>query len=351
MKIGLLTYHHTTNFGSLLQTYGLYKAVCDLGVDCEIIDYRNAAVEKRETPLRLKNCRTIKEFARYILLEPPKRKKEKFFDEFLKKNFKISTCTYYADNVSFSGDKYDTFLVGSDLVWDFFINGHDYTYMLDFVADEKTKVAYASSVGSVWEEKERVTKQLNRFSRIGTRENLISDTLNDWLDKKTDFVCDPTMLLEPDEWKILAAKRMIKSKYILCYFADKEGKIYKDAVAYGKEHNLPVYVIAYHRIPKGLKSISPVSIDEFLSLIMYAETVFTASYHGMLYSMYFKKDFYYYNRGATSRMQSISKYLDVESREGIQQGVKPIDYDEVHQKMSSFREKSKKLLSEYLSEK
>lgn len=25
MKIGLITFHDTTNFGSLLQTYGLYK--------------------------------------------------------------------------------------------------------------------------------------------------------------------------------------------------------------------------------------------------------------------------------------------------------------------------------------
>ena len=45
MKIGLITYHHTTNFGSLLQTYGLYKKVKDLGFECEIIDYECPCAE------------------------------------------------------------------------------------------------------------------------------------------------------------------------------------------------------------------------------------------------------------------------------------------------------------------
>ena len=38
MKIGILTFHDTTNFGSLLQTYGLYKKISDFGYDCDIIN-------------------------------------------------------------------------------------------------------------------------------------------------------------------------------------------------------------------------------------------------------------------------------------------------------------------------
>ena len=45
-KIGLLTYHHTTNFGSLLQTYALYRTVIGMGYSCEIVDYRNIDAEK-----------------------------------------------------------------------------------------------------------------------------------------------------------------------------------------------------------------------------------------------------------------------------------------------------------------
>lgn len=51
MKIGILTYHKTSNFGSVLQAYSLYRKVADLGYDCEIINYINDAVEKEKRPL------------------------------------------------------------------------------------------------------------------------------------------------------------------------------------------------------------------------------------------------------------------------------------------------------------
>lgn len=50
MKIGLLTFHDTTNFGSLLQTFGLYKKILDLGYDIEVVDYQCKSIMKREIP-------------------------------------------------------------------------------------------------------------------------------------------------------------------------------------------------------------------------------------------------------------------------------------------------------------
>lgn len=349
MKLGLLTYHHTTNFGSLLQTYGLYKTVLKLGVACEVIDYHNIAVDKRETPIRLKNCRTFRDFVHYFIREPAKRKKEKCFNDFVKNNMSLSEMRYCLDNIAESNDKYDKFLVGSDLVWDYSINGNDCSYMLDFVKDDTKKLAYASSAGSIWREKEKVSHLLGSFAHIGVREEAICEVLTKWLKKDVDFVCDPTMLLEAEEWKSMATERKIKGRYILCYFQDKEGKIYEDALAYGKKHNLPVYVIAYHKIPRGLRSVHPVAVEEFLSLILYADAVFTASYHGMLYSLYFNRKFFYYNRGWTARMESIAKYLNVESREGLQCENEEIDYEEINHRMDTFRKKSIDRLNAYLA--
>ena len=50
MKIGLLTIHNTQNYGSLLQTYSTYKALHKLGLDIDLIDYRNDAITRREKP-------------------------------------------------------------------------------------------------------------------------------------------------------------------------------------------------------------------------------------------------------------------------------------------------------------
>ena len=48
VRIGLITIHHTTNFGSALQTYALYTALKEIASGVEIIDYRCRAVEDRE---------------------------------------------------------------------------------------------------------------------------------------------------------------------------------------------------------------------------------------------------------------------------------------------------------------
>ena len=41
MKTGILTFHRTTNYGAALQAYALQKKLTDIGVQAEIIDYRN----------------------------------------------------------------------------------------------------------------------------------------------------------------------------------------------------------------------------------------------------------------------------------------------------------------------
>ena len=50
MKVGLITFHDTTNFGSLLQTYGLYRAIEKCGAECEVIDYQCKSIVERELP-------------------------------------------------------------------------------------------------------------------------------------------------------------------------------------------------------------------------------------------------------------------------------------------------------------
>lgn len=348
-RIGLLTYQYTTNFGSLLQAYGLYKTVKALGYDCEVIDYHNETIDKREKPIRLKECTSLKPLFRYVVREGAKRKKEHEFQNFLREDMSLSQKLYTKKNIADANECYDTFLIGSDLVWDFSINNHDTTYMLDFAEDSKKKIAYASSAGSVWNEREEVTALLNRFENIGVRENEIATTLTDWLGKKVDFVCDPTMLITASEWEKLACKRLIKKPYVICYMFDEKKEIYKDAVTYGKKHNLPVYVISFSKAPEGIKTISPSTVNEFLSLIYYADTVFSASYHGMLFSLYFNKNFFYYNRGWKSRMKSIAEYLDVTHREHYVEGeVKEINYAFVNEKLEEFRGKSIELLKGYL---
>lgn len=355
IRIGILTYHHTTNFGSLLQTYALYKSITDMGYICEIIDYRNEAVEKREFIKKLYQCRSIREFKNHLQYGKYRKRKAEEFARYLRENLIVSPEVFYKSNIMKSNDRYDCFVVGSDLVWDFSINGHDTTYMLDFVEEGKGKIAFASSVGRMWKdnEKNEIKKLLGHFDAIGIREYAIRDELSRLLGYPIDFVCDPTMLICPDEWAKMSSKRIIHEDYVLCYMSNEGLTIYRDALAYGKKYGLPVYLISYGWVPDAMKAIRPYKVEEFLSLIKYANTVFTASYHGMLFSLYFNKNFYYYNRGWKERMKSISEYLDLSDREHwiANKERATIDYSLINDKMEKFRNESKDRLTIYLGEK
>lgn len=41
MKIGIVTFQRTTNFGAIMQCYALNKKIRNLGAECETIDYHN----------------------------------------------------------------------------------------------------------------------------------------------------------------------------------------------------------------------------------------------------------------------------------------------------------------------
>lgn len=337
----------------MLQTYGLYRAVTDLGYECEIIDYRNEAVERREFIKPIYMCRSIRELKGHVLYSGFKKVKARKMSDFRSSEMKTSDVVYTKDTFSELEKRYDSILVGSDLVWDFSINNFDYSYMLDGVGDSIKKIAYASSIGSAWDgsEADKVGKLLSRFDYIGVREKGIQELLSSRYGIPADFVCDPTMLMPSSFWGRMAGSKMIDGNYVLCYMNYNGETMFKDAANYGKKHKLPVYMISYDWVPDYMRPIRPKTIGEFLSLVKNAYAVFTASYHGMLFSLYFNKNFYYYNRGWKERMNSLAEYLDISDREHWVDGkeYKGLDYSLIRSKLEIFRDNSMRLLKSYLA--
>lgn len=88
MKIGILTFHHSRNYGAVLQAYGLKEVLCKLNHQVNVIDYRNKAIDKRKRLFTLERLinnplRFIKQFLN-IYISYKKRKDN--FIRFEKKN-------------------------------------------------------------------------------------------------------------------------------------------------------------------------------------------------------------------------------------------------------------------------
>src|SRR5699024_6466461 len=152
------------NFGSQLQTYGLYKAVESLGCNVKLIDYKCDAIAARESTLPLREAKNIKDVVTSLILNGNLEKRKENFHQFMVSHMSISQ-EYNKGTIADANDNIDTFLVGSDIVWGLNITGSDFNYMLEFADDEKKKVSFSSSVGTKWstEDEWKVQECLSRF--------------------------------------------------------------------------------------------------------------------------------------------------------------------------------------------
>ena len=352
-KIGLITFHRSTNFGSCLQAFALYKKIEMMGYQCEIIDYRCPAIESREN-LTIPQISLFKPKSVYrrLFLWPTLKRKADNLEIFLRNNAKISE-EYTPDTISFANENYSKFLVGSDIVWGRYITDNDYVYFLDFVSSNQKKYAFSASVGdySIRGDEDKVGELLKSFSKIAVREEEAIQWINNLSCKEAEWVCDPTMLLTTEEWNELIPPTPILDNYVLVYFDSPDNKCLNDAIKYGKEHDKKVFYIDYYRKQiSGVIQKKPTNLNDFLGLIKNANRIFTASYHGILFSIYFEKQFVFYIRAHKSRVLSLAKKLDFLEQCGDSNNlVYDLDYKRITDKVENFRNQSIKSLMEILN--
>ena len=339
MKIGLLTFHDTTNYGANLQAFALNKILNDLGYNCETIDYQCDMIKKRELPNIITNG-TLRNFIGSCIRFPKRFIKHKLLLRFIYKNEKLSKNKYTKQNISKTNDIYDRFIIGSDILWNLEINGGDLSFFLDFVTEDKKKFSFATSIGEPWNEieKQLIQPLLKKFNRIAVREQESVSWVSELTEKNTELVCDPTMLITSKEWSLIANKK-IKGNYVLVYLPND--KCLKDAAIYAKQHNSRVeYLYCYD------------SIERFLSKIKNADCIFTGSYHGFLFSLYFHTPIMFYNFQDTARMRFLSKIFKIENHEATTlvevSEIPKTDWEYVDNQLESFRTKSINYLKDVL---
>lgn len=353
-KIGLLTIHDTLNYGSLLQTYALYQAIQSMNLDVELIDYKCEKIRKRESTFELRDNLNLQGIVKYLLWHKALKEKYLAFWKFIKCHMKISD-PYNKYNISNTNSLYDMFVVGSDIVWGTNITGHDFTYFLDFANKCKRKIAFSSSVGTKWSQEDckQITTLLNRFDEISVREQLASDWIREVTGREVKVTCDPTMLWATEFWdKIIDESILPPRKYVLIYLTTSDKQNIEDAKKYANEHNWDVLFINFYKPFKGVHNIKPVSIEQWIALIKNAEIIFSASYHGLLFSLYFHRPVFFYNRGEKSRMISLAEELKIKHREGNAKNLEnnnPIDFTYVDEKMREKRDYSWEVLKESLA--
>lgn len=284
-KIGLMTFLHNENYGSILQAWALQETLCDLGYDAEHIDYAPSAMEKVRNLLRSGN-------SPLLILEGVRKRSatshmQGGFDEFRREHIRSQEPCHDGKALRARASLYDLLICGSDQIWSpVWLNP---AYFLDYT--DRPKVAYAPSLG-VKEmpapRKQRVISHLvKRFSAVSVRESEGAALLKGMAGISVPVMPDPVVLQGRESWlKLCEGVETPTEPYILCYFIGDNPSYWQRVRA--EAERLACSVLVIPRTEGARQSGYPledkVPPQRWLALIANAALLVTDSFHGAAFA-------------------------------------------------------------------
>lgn len=327
MKIAIITFHCSYNYGSALQAYALQTFLKRKGYCVKIIDYVLSSDFKQYKLLRFD--RYVKK-PKYLLsdiyfLNKTIRRKKNFVG--FKEKYLDCTEKKYFDNDDMSelNDMFDVFICGSDQIWNTACTRRVIPpYFLSFVSDDKLKIAYAPSVAQIHdevsdEEKKQLKKLVDRIDYISVREESTVPYIKQFTDKQVETVLDPTLLLDKEDYCDLISDELNSKnkKYIFYYTLQKNVEMEDYCSRLSEKKGLKILYISKADIRKfkNSENIYGISPNDFIYYIKNAEYIVTNSFHATVFSIIFEKQFCTFGtKKSFVRMQDFLRELGIEKR-------------------------------------
>jgi hypothetical protein len=374
MKLGGMTWWRY-NYGSILQAYALQSELKELGIDdYEIIcQYGKKVASISNLKEKIKRIGVRQSLKRIVWkfglkkLRDRNRNIQSFVDNYLH----VSQKEYNEENIVEANNVYDGFVCGSDQIWNPKLTDVNSMYWLTFASKEKLKFSYAPSIGVDKfsdEQKEAIKNNLSSFKGISSREENGTNLINDALGaNKCVTVLDPTLLVDRKIWdNISLSENQYGEKYIFVYMLRGTKKQRKLIEEFAKLKGLKIVTMPFLDNEKieiydfkfGDIKLWDASPADFITVIRNAEYVFTDSFHCMLFSCMYHRDFYTFpkiGQAQINRMLNfqklvsasehmISDEIDVNKIENV----KRIDWNYVDSVLNDKRKESEAYLKSVL---
>lgn len=352
-KISVITLHYIKNYGSVLQTYATQKKFELMGYETETVDYIRPNAEEKallKDGLKSKNFgkNFVKKFAYVCLKKVENIRRNKIFKKFLKKYIHLSKHYHNYEELKNDPPQADIYCTGSDQTWNSEYNGGVLpAYYLDFAPEGKKRIGYSVSIGmsSIPEDEKKATQDyINKYEAISVRELSAKKLIHELGYTNVQHILDPTLVLNKSEWEPMVAPRQIKEKYIIIYRLNEDPLMEEYAKRLSEKTGCKIVRMSYYLTNfknKGKMKFCP-TVEEFLSLIYYADYVLTDSFHCTAFSLNFNKNLYAFYPGKYStRLQSILQLTGTEHRviKTIDDDPKDIDFEHVNEVLNSERKR------------
>lgn len=301
--VGIVGFWSANNFGSVITYYALKKVIESLGLSVGMVEL---PTEFNDTFGDIMSRRFVKKHYSTTGKLPKSRYRE-------------------------LNEKFNSFVVGSDQVWNpSFVNHYAHYMFLDFVDDNKRKIAYAASIGKEkfdlpYGLKQATSYYLNKFDSVSVREDAAVKTCKDDLNcDKAEHVLDPVWLCSMQDYDdiIKDAEFSAQEDFVFSYILDPTEEK-KDALEYAvKKLGMAHYNIEDIRLEHKEgdvlinNTLKNPSMEDWLYCLKNCKFVITDSHHGMVFALIFNKPFICFaNAGRTlSRFTSLFKIFGIENR-------------------------------------
>lgn len=323
-RIGILSSWSVPNYGSFWQMYALRQAVQDLVLEAEV--------------RQIAHLHRTHYGMYYALFWKPNG--HWLVSRYFYKNL-LQRLTHYRDlqdtrnflqyyeaiphTESMRGDElkqypFDVVILGSDIIWDYSIEafGHD-PFLFGVGLDSETIISYAPSFGTVKKDRtppDYVVQGLQRLKQISVRDQNSADLVKQYTGKDAEVVIDPTFLIDFD--KLAQIRRPDEPSYIVVYGSNFTPELVQGAMEYAKVHRLKLICLdsggdqfdwCDEVIPQ--KDLDPF---DWVSYFKYADSIFTCTYHGLMFGLIFKKPLIFSpTQFIVDKASSLIRYLELET--------------------------------------
>lgn len=302
MRIGILTQPLNGNFGGILQNYALQTVLSRMGHTPVTIDrhiYRSESLLKN---LAKRLVRIIKPVYDIGFLTGAERARINadvygFVERNIQRTRRLYTQSEFEEAVGTG--RFDAFIAGSDQCWRPMYSPSISNYYLDFVADPKVKrIVYAASFGvDTWEytpaQTEAVVPAARKLHAVSVRESSGVKLCKDNLGIDAQWVLDPTMLLDADDYAAFFDRddRSFVTTYLLEESPRTDSLVEKVKSAVGVEEVRRNKASAHFRRFQSINANKELSVEQWLANIAGARFLVTDSFHGAVFAILFNVPF------------------------------------------------------------
>ena len=356
MKIGIVTYHRTLNYGAVMQSLATRFILQEMGHEVYYVDYWPDYHRESYALFPMKKFMKydILQKGKYLLMFVKlfKSKKRRIFN--FEKFFQSQIYPYCRPVDS----SFDIVVYGSDQIWrkQKSLGTYNPFYFGDNLIKTNHHISYAASMGILPDneaDKVKLKKLVSHIEKISVREEELQLLLLSLGFEDVSLSLDPTLLLSSKEWdKYLPTEKYIGEKYALMYILSSDAFDIKEVKKFTDSKGLKLIILRGNATTKETSTnITSAGPYEFIRLMKNAEYVFCVSFHGLAFSIIYEKQFYTSFTSNAGRAVSLLKQLGIERRmlapkSPIPQNEMLIDYNIVRNKLEALSKESLEFLNE-----